>query len=610
MMKGQVIFQKPLSERIVHYKIDVQLIPDEKKLLGTEHLIWTNKTSAATDSLHFHLYLNAFKSKNTTFIKETHGKHRGFSFDDKRVGFVNIDSLVINGENFTENYFFIQPDDDNENDSTVMVVKLPYQIKPGEKVDIFIKFTDKLPRVFARTGYFNDFFMVGQWFPKIGVLEEDGWNCHQFHANSEFYADFGVYDVHITVPDEFVVGASGIPVDTTLNDSLTTYTYRAEDVHDFAWTASPRYKKETRTIRGVEVELLYQPEHEGHVERYFEAMDHSLHYFGDWYMPYPYPKITVVDPPMKAFGAGGMEYPMLITGGTVWGLPRNIRFIPEGVTIHEFGHQYFYGILASNEFEEAWLDEGMNTYSTTKIMTKVYGEWTSSLDIGTQQIGDLPQAHFSYIRLPRRGVIYQKSWTYPPSGYSFNSYQKPTLVLQTLENFLGEEMMQAVWSEYFKRFAFKHPKTEDFIQTVNDVTGKDFTWFFNQFVYDNAVLDYRVLSMKPYYDHKDTSGTRFYRNVAWITREQDAYMPVDVRVVFANGDTLYEHWDGKDQALKLEYLKDTKIEEVVVDPDRKLILDINWRNNGLRMKKKTSWAQYYANKAMFLLQQVLFGITN
>jgi aminopeptidase N len=517
---------------------------------------------------------------------------------------------MINGVNFKDQILFIQTDDSNSQDSTVMVIKLPYKVKPGESVNMYFKFLDQLPKVFARTGYYENFFMVGQWFPKIAVLEEEGWNCHQFHANSEFYADFGVYDVNISVPKNFIVGASGIPIDTAQNGKETTYTFRAEDVHDFAWTASPNYKKATRTIHGVEVELLYQPEHESSVERYFEAMDHALQYFGEWYIPYPYPKITVVDPPMLAFGAGGMEYPTLITGGTVYKIPSNIRFVPEGVTIHEFGHQYFYGILASNEFEEAWLDEGMNTYSTSKIMTKVYGEWTSSANFFGIQSGDFPSAHFSYIQLKRRGVIYQKAWTYPPNGYSFNSYGKPSIVLYTLEKYLGSDTMSQIWKEYFRRFAFKHPKTEDFIQTAMEVSGKDLRWFFNQFVYGDAVVDYRVLHVRYTLDHKDTSGTRYYRNTVWISREEDGKIPVEVQFIFSNGDTLMKTWDGQAVAKKFEFLVPAKITEVQIDPERKIYIDINWTNNSWRKKQKFSWVYYLRNRSLFFLQNIFMMLTN
>lgn len=606
---AQVIFQQPLSDRVVSYQMDVQLNVEAKRIKGTEIIRWRNVTSRPTDSLHFHMYLNAFRSSKTTFMRESGGVHRGFAFEKAKRGYVEIDSLLINGQDFTAGMQFVQPDDGNPHDSTVMVVVLPFQVKPGEEVEIYCRFTSQLPKVFARTGYHEDFFMVGQWFPKLGVLEEKGWNCHQFHANSEFYADFGVYDVTIGVPAGYVVGATGIPVDTVETDSLVHYTFRAEDVHDFAWTASPRYRKITRNIRGVEVELLLQPEHSSSQERYFEAMEHGLHYFGEWYMPYPYPKITVVDPPLLAFGAGGMEYPMLITGGTIWNVPSWMRELPEGVTIHEFGHQYFYGILASNEFEEAWLDEGMNTYSTTKIMTLVYGEWEGSVNAGYFKMGPIPSAHFSYIKRQRRGVILQTSWTYPPGGYSFNSYQKPTLVLLTLEKLLGEETMSKIWKEYFRRFAFKHPRTEDFITVVEEISGKNLESFFNQFVYGDAVVDYRVLSVTNSIEKKDSSGT-LYRNEVWITRESDGNLPLEVRLVFENGDTIDQYIDSPQLAQKLEIVKESKIKEVVLDPERKLLLDINWTNNSWTADSRTAWSYYLRKLYYFWIQNAYLLLTN
>ncbi len=258
---SQTIFKTPLSERVANYDIDVKLDVDKKMLYGDEKIIWKNITKNPTNELQFHLYLNAFKSNNSTFNTKSSGRRHKEKLTSEENGWTNIKSLKIASEELAGKIKFIQPDDNNTSDSTVIVVPLSKEIIPGETLEIEIKFEAKLPKVYARTGYKDKFFMVGQWFPKLGVLEDKGWNCHQFHANSEFFADFGVYDVNITVPKEYVVGASGIRVDSVVTDSLLTYRYHAEDIHDFAWTASTYFLKETRQVRGVEVELLYQSEH-------------------------------------------------------------------------------------------------------------------------------------------------------------------------------------------------------------------------------------------------------------------------------------------------------------------------------------------------------------
>ncbi len=279
---------EPLSERRVAYRMDVTLDPEQKTVAGTERVTWRNPDTVPVDELQFHLYLNAFRSENSTFMKESGGSHRGFSPDDEDPwGGVDIQRMQIvtgeqtdvmplgaptaEGEDLTDRIQFIQPDDDNVDDLTVISVPLSEPVEPGETITLDIDFVSRMPQIFARTGWerkANDslFFMVAQWFPKLGVYEVPGqryvpadtshgrWSTHQFHANSEFYADFGTYEVSITAPDNYVVGASGVRIDESSNQGLSTVTYRADDVHDFAWTASSEFLEFTEHVARCELE--------------------------------------------------------------------------------------------------------------------------------------------------------------------------------------------------------------------------------------------------------------------------------------------------------------------------------------------------------------------
>ncbi len=235
-----------------------------------------------------------------------------------------------------------------------------------------------MPRPFARTGAIGNFFFIAQWFPKLGVLEEQGWNCHQFHSSTEFFSDYGVYDVRLTVPRGWTVGATGVQRDASDNaDRTTTHRYYQEDVHDFAWTTSPAYVERTArfehpALPAVALRLLLQPEHGGQADRHFNAARTALKHYGEWFGPYPYGHLTIVDPAYQS-DADGMEYPTLITAGTRWLLPREVTYSgPEEVVIHEAGHQWWYGIVGNNEFEDAWLDEGINTFATARAMEQDY----------------------------------------------------------------------------------------------------------------------------------------------------------------------------------------------------------------------------------------------
>src|SRR3989339_739656 len=210
--EAQTIFIEPLSPRIVTYAISVSLDPVEKMLTGKETLTWRNTSTDRVGELQFHLYLNAFKNTASTFMKESEGGHRGIRLAGGGWGWIDVTSMkTAEGEDLTPRIEFIHPDDNNEKDRTVIRVPLSKPVLPGQTIRLSIDFTAKLPRIFARTGYYQNYYMIGQWFPKIGVYEAAGqryavkgqWNCHQFHANTEFYADYGVYDVDLTVPKEY-----------------------------------------------------------------------------------------------------------------------------------------------------------------------------------------------------------------------------------------------------------------------------------------------------------------------------------------------------------------------------------------------------------------------
>jgi hypothetical protein len=388
---------------VVNYKIQVRLDPAVRTLEGQTTMVWNNQTAVPTNEIHFHLYLNAFRNNRSTFMQEAGTSHRSSSLEEDQWGWIEIDSVQVDGGgDRAADLRFAHPDDGNLEDRTVVVLPLGRAVEPGDSVTLAMTFHARLPHAFARTGFKGNFFMVAQWFPKPGVFQgEDGWNCHQFHANSEFFADFAGFDVTMTVPQGYTVGATGREIlPPRINgDGSVSHHFIQSSVHDFAWTADPDFVRVTRTFTGqvqarnpgsaklegagpdsspsaplppVEVTLLLQPEHAYQEDRVFRAVFSGLYHLGTWYGPYPYETLTVVDPQHGARGAGGMEYPTLITIGSRWPAPASL-LSPEGVTIHEFGHQYWYGLAASNEFEEAWLDEGLNTYTTGRVLDREYG---------------------------------------------------------------------------------------------------------------------------------------------------------------------------------------------------------------------------------------------
>ena len=631
------IYDEPLSERRVAYTIDVTLDPEARTVRGTERISWRNPDTVPVDSLQFHLYLNAFKNRRSTFMRESGGIHRGFSADDdNRWGGVSISRMQVvlpdapllstayraEDTDLTDRIAFIQPDDQNADDETVIAVPLPEPVQPGETIFLEVEFESKLPQIIARTGWQDKadgtpFFFVAQWFPKLGVYEVPGqryipedaprgqWNTHQFHANSEFYADFGTYDVTITVPEDYVVGASGVRLDETRSGGTHTVVYRAEDVHDFAWTTSPAFLEYTDTWRHVNLRLLIQPEHKAQAQRHFDAAKVALERFDDWVGEYPYTTLTLVD---GLGGSNGMEYPTLITCGTTYMMPKWMRLL-ELVTIHEFGHQYFYGILASNEFEEAWLDEGMNSYLETRIMDEVYSPG-SAVSLPGLRIDDGPGQRTFYAKsAPSRGALFTRSWEYRfPEDYGKASYMKPATVMNTLERYLGWDTMKRFLRTYYQRWRFRHPTTRDLQDVAEEVAGQDLDWFFDQYVYGTAVVDYAVdrLQVQAIDPPGGSDDALWYESEVRVERREDGTFPQTLRVWFEDGSVEDVVWDGEAAWETFTFEKPSPLAEAYLDPDNAVWLDVNRLNNRRARNAENPFARKQQFKVVVWAQQLFY----
>ncbi len=647
------------SDRIVHYTMDVTLDTATNIVRGTEILEWRNTTGRNQSSFPFHLYHNAWKNNRSTFARENGWSLRP-GMKESDYGYTNITSAAWEtprGDvDILPTLTYLHPDDNNTDDQTVCQLRTPRPIPPGRTMRLKLAFETKQPLPISRTGVIRQYHFFGQWFPKIGVWWKGAWNCHQFHAHTEFFADYGVYDVNLTVPSSYIVGASGgIPESITPNANGTaTHRFVQADIHDFAWVAAPDFNVHVRTfshrtlepgersdrhhpLKDVKVILLTQPQHENMVDRYFDATFKALRYYGEWYGEYPYDAVTVVDP-ANGSRSGGMEYPTLFTGGTNLLAPAE-QSSPEGVTVHEFGHQFWYGMVGNNEFEEAWLDEGFNTYSTDRVIRAgwppfkavryYFGGSGAASYVGIPWIfSDINEdgllSQNTYLRMQgKNDVMARRGWEYNES-YGLNSYHKPAMSLMTLERYLGEEMMYRVMRTYQFRYRFKHPTSQDFINTVNEVTGKNMQWFFDNTWYSSNLFDYAV-------DHIDNNAippprgvfnanggpvdsaamkaprTAYVSEVV-ITRKGEAIAPVEVLITFEDGSTRHEAWDGRDRWVKYSYPTDVPVVSAVVDPDHKLVMDINWDNNSQVVRPpgfRSLATRRIASKFLFWVQNAL-----
>ena len=599
----------PLSQRVVAYDMDAKYNAKAHSVDATETLTYHNLTGQPLDAFPFHLYLNAFQPTSTWVREGKREATRGQDFekwDAKSYGAEEIKSLEVVGQgDFTNQLQFIHPDDENKDDRTVMQVHLPKPIPPDGYVQFKIKFHDQFPETMERTGWNRDFVLGGQWFPKVGVWWHGAWNCHQFHAYTEFFADFGVYDVKLTVPQYEVVGASGIEVSSVNNpDGTKTVAYHGDDIHDFAWTASPHYLIYNDTFQSsvgpVKLRILMQPAHWNQAERHARIAKETMERFDRWYGPYPYKTLTIVDPEPGS-EAMGMEYPTFITGGTSWFMPKGL-LVPEGVVEHEFGHQYWYGMVATNEFEDAWMDEGINQYSEAKVMDSIFGPATSVLNLWGITAGERDQDRLFYEASADLDSMAQNGWQYfNYNSYGGITYGKTALILLSLENVIGEDTMRQAMHTYFLRYRFTHPTKEDFLKTIEEVSGKDLRWYFNQAVYGTQVLDYEVLKISSvpvdwYQENlKEKKGETEYVDNVWIHRKGEFVVPIDIETTFDNGSKVREHWDGKDRWVRYAYQKKAKIESVEVDPDHKIYFDRNNFNNSRTAEANSAPARKLAN---------------
>jgi hypothetical protein len=633
--------------KVVDYQIEVSFKPETRALEGRETLRWTNPSEDAVAELWFHLYWNAFRNNRSTLVQEVRRWASPASEDVERWGFIDVTALRWEGRDLLPAARFAAPDDGNVEDRTVLVVPLSRAVAPGETIALDIAWKAKAPHIIVRAGQVREYLFAGQWFPKIGVYEpagrrgrtSGGWNCHQYHAESEFYADWGDYRVTITLPERFVVAAAGKLVGERHAGASKTLTFQQDAIHDFAWSADPRFvvredvfdpardlpedevqraakllgrtpAELRRGIHPVRLRFCMQPDHESQWMRYCVAQKWALAWLGLHVFPYPYDQVTVVDPPEDGANSAGMEYQTLYTAGTTkwrayW--PLSLQREPEGVVIHEFGHGYFYGLLASNEFEEAWLDEGINSFVEAEMVDRKYGYFFQFLfGIG---FSDHDMSRWGAI-LTDYDPIIAPAWAYSDrNAYFINSYARPAVTLEQIRALLGEEKFWRAFRAYAERWRWDHPGSDDFFAVMRSaargaVAAPALEELIAKVFHGVGSISLRVLSagsrpvgrfvgfndkaalVKP--DEKadakkgrgkDARKDETYLARVVVGRTGDVALPTDIRLTFADGSVQSVYWDGQTRWVAIERTAAAKLTKVEVDPDHRLILNTGtWKS--------------------------------
>ncbi len=588
------------AKKIASYTLHAHLDPLLHTVDGQGTLVWENTSSRPAPELYFHLYLNAFKNNRTVFLRSPFGAGRS-GHGASKWGYIDVKRLAVREMGGADVWpKRIADAVDDPDDETDVRVALPREVAPGETITVDFDWKSQLPEIVERTGYVRDFHMVGQWFPKIARREQDGaWVHFPFSAQSEFYSDFGSYDVTLDVPKTSVVGATGVRVGDEVHGERRVLRYHAEDVHDFAWTAWDRFLEASRTVGGVLVRLLYPPGNDGNADVTLSAVEHGLRYYGEHFGKYPYPVLTVVHPPSWALSAGGMEYPTLITTGAPWYTYLGSTLV-ERVTLHELGHQWFYGLVATDEHSWPFLDEGLTTYAESSSMTALFGDGDGVRAFGLTLSGN------SYLRASAIDAGHDDIVALSAADFaSFREigalvYARTGVVLETLGRIYGKSALDRALGRYARRYRFDHPGPKHFLAVVREVMGDEAADFLRSALLEGGTVDFvakdlKTLPVRPKAGVFDRASGRVEEHAPKGARNEDKWAgrvlvfrhgalhaPVDVLLSFADGTRTLRHWDGRGRRQAFDVEGPSPLVAAEVDPELRVLVDDDLTNGAIR----------------------------
>ncbi len=596
------VFSAPeYFQQRVDYNIRVKLINDLNRLEGQQKLTYFNHSPDTLDLLYFHLYLNKFKQKPPT---------------SRQYGYQEIIHIMTSDE---ESLSY-------EIDRTIMRVGLISPLLPGDSVEIQIRFNALLPEASDRLGYYGDHFDIGNWYPVPAVYDCFGWHADQ-HYDGEFYQEWGNYYVEITVPEGYIVGATGdllnkevLPdsIDSEYRENIygynsdnawVTYHFQAVNVHDFAWTADPAFVYREIDVDGVMLKFLILPYQLESWEPQIEIAAAAIRLFQEKIGPYPYKNMTVVD---GYITAGGIEYPQFVIINDVISDSTDLS----ATIIHEIAHQWFYGILGNNQTSYGWMDEGFATFFENLAM-KELNLYKNAYQLSPPGFwGRFFGYHYNGERTDRLIYLrYIRSGQEEPINRHFDwfqndpfvpFYQKMGLVASQLQLVLGDTIFWEGMNNYYENWKFRHPYPQDLIKSFEVSSQRELSWFFDQWVNTTWHCDYAVLGYRGKWEQRDS--THNFHATLHFKRNDPIVMPIDFRVYLKDG-TQQDHripvhagtasrqenienllpWDFKESEYYVEMEFPAEISDIQIDPDNRL-LDINPFNNSTRRIPKIYWS--------------------
>ncbi|MEX0821521.1 MAG: M1 family metallopeptidase [Rhodothermales bacterium] len=517
----------------VHYEMDVKMLADRHQMRGDQTLRYVNHSPDTLSRVFYHLYFNAFQPHSMMAERNRHLPDpdsrivpRIFNLNPEEIGYHRIESLTQDGTPVDFSIF-----------DTVMEVDLAEPILPGAEAVFEMSFRSQVPLQTRRSGRDNQEgidYSMSQWYPKMANYDERGWHADPY-VGREFYSPFGTFDVRITLPSDYVIGATGVlqnpdavghgyagmsPTSSPADADSLTWHFRAEDVHDFAWAADPDYLHDVLEMEnGTKIHLLYQPDVADTWEELHEGAPDMLAFFEKEYGDYLYPQFTIAQA-----GDGGMEYPMMtfITG-------RRPTSSLLGVTAHEAAHMWFYGMIGSNEAHHAWMDEGFANYATTEVMAHLQDRPNPSH--ASSHLAVLQAKHFGlFERMNTRS-----DWFDTNFGYSIASYAGGQMLVDMLGYVISDSLRDRFFYAYHERFALRHADPYGVETVAEEVSGLRLDWFFEQYVHENWTLDYALDRLR------STRSGQGWQTRVTLRRKGRAAMPADVRLTLADGSVRWVH---------------------------------------------------------------------
>ena len=514
---GQAYWQQSVAT-----KIDVRLDDRTHFLYAHEELDYTNNSPDTLQSIYMHLWPNAYKNDHTPFAQQEDRNGNTAFYYSKPADKGYIDSLDFTVDGKTVDFFIA------ENTPDIARIDLSRPLLPHQTIKIATPFLVKIPKVFSRMGHTGQAYFISQWFPKPAVYDQKGWHPLSYLDQGEFYSNYGSYDVSITVPKNYIVMATGncldeqenkwldslakivIPNDSGLKlpsaraidsiaanvsyaSSLETKTlhYHEDNIHDFAWFADKRWRvrKDTVTSPGtnhvITVWAAFLPSYRKSWSKATDYLRETVLHYGKWVGPYPYNTMKAVLGDMHA--GGGMEYP------TVTVIDKSATSSLKTVVVHEAGHNWFYGMLGTNERDHAWMDEGINTFYEKKTTTELSETITKSGSGVTVKL-DEDLLFYENVATHIDQPIDQTSANFTKINYGIDVYYKTALMLKYLEQYMGPDNFEKGMKNYYDTWHFKHPYPEDFRVCMQKNTPKSLDWFFDGMLHTDKKIDFTILS--------------------------------------------------------------------------------------------------------------------